>query len=167
MRAKFVFIFFSFFLIGTVASGAVMAETKDLAPLIYEGLKFKGNTGYLHDQQKAEMKNTLPEKQFDIDFDGSSQLPDRSDTSFLFGDSDREGKSTVAAMASEMDLFKEQEMGRNTFINDQPELNTEQSSAGSVGRTLIYIGIILAGLLVLFVFLLPRLMHQSVPQNRK
>ena len=59
-------------------------QVKDLEPLIYEKLKFKKNTNYLHDEKKTEMKNTIPEKQFNIYFDGRKQLPNRGDTSFYF-----------------------------------------------------------------------------------
>jgi hypothetical protein len=171
MKAKFILVLLSLSVFGgnagVVASAEAPKEIEELEPLDYQELEFKENTDYLHDKQKVEMKNTLPEKQFDIDFDGGKQLPNVGDTSFLFEDGERGGKSTVAAMASEMGLFNEEVKVRETNVVETSAMNNAQASESSFGRTVIFVGLIIVGLIMLFVFILPRLIHQPVPQNRK
>jgi hypothetical protein len=139
----------------------------DLDPVIYDELEFKKNTDYLHDKQKIEIKNTLPVEQFDIDFDGSKQLPDRGDTSYLFQEAEREKKSTVAARTSEIGIFEDKGKYRKTEEVQAPIANNEQTVGNNNGRTVIFIGLIAVGLLFLFAFLLPRLINQPVPANGK
>jgi hypothetical protein len=158
----------AFWLIAGNDVGADEVETiHDLDPVIYDKLEFKKNTDYLHDQQKIEMKNTLPVEQFDIDFDGSKQLPDRGNTSYLFQEAEREKKSTVAAMTSEIGLFEDEGKYRKAEEVQAPIANNEQTVGNNTGRTIIFIGLIAVGLLFLFAFLLPRLINQPVPANQK
>ena len=171
MKAKFILLLLSLCVVGGSAGAIASAEgpkdIKEFEPLNYQELEFKGNTDYLHDKQKVEMKNTLPEKQFDIDFDGSKQLPDHSDTLFLFEEAERGKKSTVTVMASEMGLFKADAKDSGTNFIGASSVNDEPTPGTPIGRTVIYMGLIIAGLLVLFGFLLPRFIHQPVPQKRK
>ncbi|MFJ7932759.1 type VII secretion EssA family protein [Sporosarcina sp. NPDC096371] len=136
----------------------------DLEPVIYEKLKFKQNTDYLHDEQKAEMKNTIPVKQFDINFDGSQQLPQKGDTSFVFQEAERGTKSTVAAKTLEIGLFTKENSQETANI---PAEAPSQQATGHAGRTLIFIGLIALGMVVMFMVLLPKLIHQPVPVNGK
>ncbi|MFJ5769046.1 type VII secretion EssA family protein [Psychrobacillus sp. NPDC093180] len=131
---------------------------EELEPVIYEKLQFKKNTDYLHDGKKTEMKNTIPDKQFNIYFDGRKQLPNRSDTSFLFQTSVRGEKSTVAAKSSELNLFMAESKNDmqlpDSFIDDR-------ETATNNTRTLIFLAIIAIGLLALFIVVLPKLVQPS------
>ncbi len=126
----------------------------ELNPLIYKKLRFKQNTDYLHDTGKTEMKNTIPVKQFDINFDGSKRLPKRDDTSYLFQSATRGEKSTVSARTAELDLFNEETTQKLEPILKQDDVKPSNASM----RTWLYIGMIGIGILFLFTFLLPRLM---------
>ncbi|NYF23594.1 type VII secretion protein EssA [Sporosarcina sp. JAI121] len=130
----------------------------DLEPVIYEKLKFKKNTDYLHDRKKVEMKNTIPTKQFDIYFDGRKQLPKRDDISSLFQSDERGEKSTVAAKTAELGLFTKAGDGSNT--RTVPE-TIEEGSASNTSRTMILLLIIAAGLVVLFTIFLPKLVNDK------
>lgn len=162
MRAKYQFILPLLVLMFIGTSFIVVAEepkeAKDLDPLIYEKLEFKKNTDYLHDKQKTEMKNTIPEKQFDIYFDGRNKLPNRGDTSFLFQTAERGEKSTVTAKSSELKLFSSSDTKKLEL--SAAEMKEEKSSNNSV-RTILFFGIIALGVLMLFVILLPRLVNAN------
>ncbi|KXH78555.1 type VII secretion protein EssA [Sporosarcina sp. HYO08] len=130
---------------------------EDLEPLLYERLKFKKNTDYLHDQKKIEMKNTIPVRQFDIQFDGSQKLPDRSDRSYLFQSSNREKASTVAVKSREIGLFKNE---INLKKKDSVQMPADEPAGTSI-RTTIFIGMIVIVLIVLFTFFIPKLAVES------
>lgn len=135
----------------------------DLEPVVYEKLKFKKNTDYLHDSKKVEMRNTIPVKQFDIYFDGRRQLPKRSNGSYLFQTKERGEKSTVAAKTAELGLFTSAEKsGKKTNAVKIVEENT----ATNKPRTLILLAIIVAGLVTLFTFFLPKLVNTSEGDQR-
>lgn len=131
-------------------------QVKDLEPLIYEKLKFKKNTDYLHDEKKTEMKNTIPEKQFNIYFDGRKQLPNRGDTSFLFQTAERGEISTVAAKSSELKLFSNEGIGDKQFSASPIDVG---KSADNQIRTMILLAIIAIGIAVLFIVFIPKLVQ--------
>ena len=133
-------------------------KAEDLDPVIYEKLEFKKNTDYLHDKKKTEMKNTIPQKQFDIYFDGRNKLPNRGDTSYLFLTAERGEKSTVTAKSSELNLFSENDTTKQEVAMDQ--MGEEKSSSNRI-RIIIFFGIVGLGVLALFAFLLPRLVHAN------
>ncbi|WP_144509670.1 type VII secretion protein EssA [Bacillus sp. FJAT-22090] len=139
-------------------------QVKDLEPVIYEKLKFKKNTDYLHDEKKTEMKNTIPEKQFTIYFDGRKQLPNRNDTSFLFQTDKRGEISTVAVRSSELKLFSNEGKGKK-------ELSTSPLDEGEIAnnriRTMILLAIIAVGLVVLFIVFIPKLVQTSDTSMKK
>ena len=135
----------------------------DLEPVVYEKLKFKKNTDYLHDSKKVEMKNTIPVKQFAIYFDGRKQLPKRSNGSYLFRTGERGEKSTVAAKTAELRLFASAEKSGN---NTTAVKIIEDNSATNMPRTLILLGIIVAGLVTLFTIFLPKLVNTSEGDKR-
>ncbi len=145
-----------------VGGVTALAETEEspvqLVPLEYEKLKFEQNTDYLHDEQKTEMKNTIPTKQFDIYFDGRMQLPDREDTSFLFQTSARGEKSTVKVKTSELQLFSLEKKRENEAI---PVTNIEEESSDNMTLTLILIGILAVSMILLFTLFLPKLVNTS------
>ena len=144
---------------------AVEHKTVDeLEPVIYEKLQFKKNTDYLHDGKKTEMKNTIPDKQFDIYFDGRKQLPNRSDTSFLFQTSARGEKSTVAAKSSELNLFMNESKG-DKLLPDSAFLNNE--TATNKTRTMIFLAIIVMGMFALFIVVLPKLVQPTETSTNK
>ncbi|SER67508.1 type VII secretion protein EssA [Psychrobacillus sp. OK032] len=130
----------------------------ELEPVIYEKLKFKKNTDYLHDEKKTEIKNTIPEKQFNIYFDGRKKLPNRSDTSFLFQTSIRGEKSTVAAKSSELNLFMDKSKGEKQLPDSQ--FNSYETASNNT-RTMIFLAIIVIGLIALFIVVLPKLVQPS------
>ncbi|WP_093059439.1 type VII secretion protein EssA [Psychrobacillus sp. OK028] len=132
-------------------------KAEDLEPVIYEKLKFKKNTDYLHDNQKTEMKNTIPKKQFDIYFDGRKKLPNRADTSYLFQTAERGEKSTVTAKSSELQLFSEKEIA----LANETESKIEEESSGNNLRPILFLGLIAIGMLTLFVIFLPKLVNSS------
>ena len=136
----------------------------ELEPVIYEKLKFKKNTDYLHDGKKIEMKNTIPNKQFNIYFDGRKQLPNRSDTSFLFQTSTRGEKSTVAAKSSELNLFMDKSKGDKRLPDSQFNSN---GTATNNTRTMIFLAIIVVGLCALFLVVLPKLVQPSETSTNK
>ncbi len=136
----------------------------DLEPVIYEKPKFKQNTDYLHDEQKAEMKNTIPVKQFDINFDGSKQLPQKGDTSFVFHKAERGTRSTVAVKTLEIGLFTKEKADEKAKI---PIKTKSQQTTGNTTRTMIFIGVIALGMVFMFTVLLPKLLHQPLSVNRK
>lgn len=131
-------------------------QFKDLEPVIYEKLKFKKNTDYLHDGKKTEMKNTIPEKQFNIYFDGRKQLPNRGDISFLFQTAERGEISTVAAKSSELKLFLNEGIGDKEFSASPID---KGKSADNITRTMILLAIIAIGIAVLFIVFIPRLVN--------
>ncbi|GGA19261.1 type VII secretion EssA family protein [Psychrobacillus lasiicapitis] len=131
---------------------------EELEPVIYEKLKFKKNTDYLHDGKKTEMKNTIPDKQFNIYFDGRRQLPNRSDTTFLFQTSARGEKSTVAAKSSELNLFMAESKNDMQLPDSYMD---DRETATNKTRTLIFLAIIAIGLLALFIVVLPKLVQPS------
>ncbi|WP_342514984.1 type VII secretion EssA family protein [Sporosarcina sp. FSL K6-1522] len=135
----------------------------DLEPLLYDKLKFKQNTDYLHDNKKVEMKNTIPVKQFDINFDGSKQLPERGDTSYLFQEAERGKKGTVAVRSSEIGLFTIEHKGRKEEAVRKPQ---DEQLAGTNVRTMVFVGLIAVGILFLFVFLLPKLVNEPAVRTR-
>ena len=135
----------------------------DLEPLTYDKLEFKQNTNYLHDEGKIEMKNTIPVEQFDINFDGSKQLPKRDNTSYLFQTAERGVKSTVAAKTSELGLFTEEDQAEKLDVAVQ--MNNEAPATNHI-RTLIFIGIIGVGIIFLFTFLLPKLVNEQGADRR-
>ncbi|MFJ8064664.1 type VII secretion EssA family protein [Psychrobacillus sp. NPDC096426] len=137
---------------------------EELEPVIYEKLKFKKNTDYLHDGKKTEMKNTIPDKQFDIYFDGRKQLPNRSDTSFLFQTSARGKKSTIAAKSSELNLFMNESKG-DKLLPDSAFLNNE--TVTNKTRTMIFLTIIVVGVFALFIIVLPKLVQPSETSTTK
>lgn len=145
-----------------VGGVTALAETEEspvqLVPLEYEKLKFEQNTDYLHDEQKTEMKNTIPTKQFDIYFDGRMQLPDREDTSFLFQTSARGEKSTVKVKTSELQLFSLEKKRENEAI---PVTNIEEESSDNMTLTLILIGILAVSMILVFTLFLPKLVNTS------
>lgn len=161
MKVKSHLLFPIFLLILVGNSLVVFAEepkkAEDLDPVIYEKLEFKKNTDYLHDKKKTEMKNTIPEKQIDIYFDGRKKLPNRGDTSYLFQTAERGEKSTVTAKSSELKLFSEK---GNTQADVLVSQIGEESSSNSV-RTIIFFVLIGIGILTLFVIFLPRLVSTS------
>ena len=136
----------------------------DLEPVQYEKLKFKQNTDYLHDEQKTEMKNTIPVKQFDINFDGSKQLPKKDDTSFVFHETERGKKSTVAAKTIEIGLFTKANNNEKAKV---PIQANSQLTTGNTTRTMVFIVMIALGMIFLFTILLPRLMNQPGAVNSK
>lgn len=131
-------------------------QVKDLEPVIYEKLKFKKNTDYLHDGKKTEMKNTIPEKQFNIYFDGRKQLPNRADTSFLFQTAKRGEISTIAAKSSELKLFMNEGIGEKEFSSSPID---NGKTADNKARTMILLAIIAIGIAVLFIVFIPKLVH--------
>jgi len=135
----------------------------DLEPVMYEKLKFKQNTDYLHDEQKTEMKNTIPIKQFDINFDGSKQLPKKGDTSFIFQEAERGKKSTVAAKTVEIGLFTKENNNEKAKI---PVPTKSQLMPGSTTRTLIFIVMIALGMIFMFTVLLPKFINQPMSVNK-
>lgn len=124
-----------------------------LDSILYEKLQFKKNTDYLHDKKKVETKNTLPEKQLNLYFDGSRQLPNRQDTSSLFRTDERTEQSTMAVRAAELKLFSERKSESPKEKLSQPT----SSGTNNTLRTWIFIGIVVAGLLLLFVVMVPKL----------
>ncbi|TQR21290.1 type VII secretion EssA family protein [Psychrobacillus vulpis] len=136
----------------------------NLEPVIYEKLTFKKNTDYLHDVKKIEMKNTIPVKQFDIYFDGRKQLPNRSDTSYLFQTAERGEKSTVAAKTSELKLFSKEGKGEKELSgNTVNEVETASDNA----RTMILLAIIAVGLITLFMVFIPRLVNATETSKKQ
>lgn len=147
---------------------SVHAETddsiRDLEPVKYDKLKFKQNTDYLHDTKKVEMKNTIPVKQLDINFDGSKKLPKRGgDISYLFQEAERGQKSTVAAKSTEIGLFIKDNPDRKmeTVKNKQDE-----QPKGTNIRTMIFIGLIAMGMIFLFTVLLPKLVNEPTGREK-
>lgn len=139
-------------------------QVKDLEPVIYEKLKFKKNTDYLHDEKKTEMKNTIPEKQFNIYFDGRKQLPNRSDTSSLFHTAKRGEISTVAVRSSELKLFSKEGKGEKELSASPLD---EDKTADNRIRTMILIAIIAVGVLVLFMVFIPKLVQTPDTSKKK
>ncbi|HJF31854.1 MAG TPA: type VII secretion protein EssA [Sporosarcina psychrophila] len=135
----------------------------DLEPVVYEELKFKKNTDYLHDRKKVEMKNTIPVKQFDIYFDGRKQLPKRSNGSYLFRTGERGEKSTVAAKTTELGLFTSAEKSGKKIAAVKI---IEENTATNMPRTLILLAIIVVGLITLFTIFLPKLVNTAEGNNR-
>ncbi|MFB5085998.1 DUF5383 family protein [Psychrobacillus sp. PGGUH221] len=131
-------------------------SNKELEPVIYEKLKFKKNTDYLHDGKKTEMKNTIPEKQFNIYFDGRRQLPKREDTSYLFQTSERGEVSTVSAKTSDLKLFSNESKGEKE--QSGTSLNMEEP-AGNKTRTMILLAIIAVGIVTLFMVFIPKMVN--------
>ena len=131
-------------------------SNKELEPVIYEKLKFKKNTDYLHDGKKTEMKNTIPEKQFNIYFDGRRQLPNREDTSYLFQTSERGEISTVSAKTSDLKLFSNESKGEKE--QSGTSLNMEEP-AGNKTRTMILLTIIAVGIVMLFMVFIPKMVN--------
>lgn len=131
-------------------------SSKELEPVIYEKLKFKKNTDYLHDGKKTEMKNTIPEKQFNIYFDGRRQLPNRKDTSYLFQTSERGEISTVSAKTSDLKLFSNESKGEKE--QSGTSLNMEEP-AGNKTRTMILLAIIAVGIVTLFMVFIPKMVN--------
>lgn len=131
-------------------------SNKELEPVIYERLKFKKNTDYLHDGKKTEMKNTIPEKQFNIYFDGRRQLPNREDTSYLFQTSERGEISTVSAKTSDLKLFSNESKGEKE--QSGTSLNMEEP-AGNKIRTMILLAIIAVGIVTLFMVFIPKMVN--------
>ncbi|MDF2065913.1 type VII secretion EssA family protein [Bacillus sp. Cr_A10] len=131
-------------------------SSKELEPVIYEKLKFKKNTDYLHDGKKTEMKNTIPEKQFNIYFDGRRQLPNREDTSYLFQTSERGEISTVSAKTSDLKLFSNGSKGEKE--QSGISLNMEEP-AGNKTRTMILLAIIAVGIVTLFMVFIPKMVN--------
>lgn len=147
---------------------SVQAETddsiRDLEPVKYDRLKFKQNTDYLHDTKKIEMKNTIPVKQLDIDFDGSKKLPERGrDISYLFQEAERGQKSTVAAKSAEIGLFTTDTPDRK--VETVKNIQDEQPKSTNV-RTMIFIGLIGVGIIFLFTVLLPKLVNEPNRRNK-
>ena len=135
----------------------------DLEPVVYEKLKFKKNTDYLHDRKKVEVKNTIPVKQFDIYFDGRKQLPKRSNGSYLFRTGERGEKSTVAAKTTELGLFTSAEKSGKKIAAVKI---IEENTATNMPRTLILLAIIVVGLITLFTIFLPKLVNTAEGNNR-
>lgn len=163
MKAKIVVSLFLLFLLAFTSEIAIVQAEEDkkvdeLEPMIYEKLKFKKNTDYLHDGKKMEMKNTIPTKQFDIYFDGRKKLPNRSDTSYLFQTANRGEISTVAAKSLDLKLF-------SNDGNGDKELSSSPSSDGQAvdnrTRTIILLTIIAVGLAALFMIVIPKLVYSS------
>ena len=141
---------------------SVQAETddsiRDLEPVKYDRLKFKQNTDYLHDTKKVEMKNTIPVKQLDINFDGSKKLPERGrDISYLFQEAERGQRSTVAAKSAEIGLFTTDNPDRK--VETVKNIQDEQPKSTNI-RTMIFIGLIGVGIIFLFTVLLPKLVNE-------
>lgn len=163
MKAKRVCSFFLLFLLAftteiAVAQAEENKKMDELEPMIYEKLKFKKNTDYLHDGKKMEMKNTIPTKQFDIYFDGRKKLPNRSDTSYLFQTANRGEKSTVAAKSLDLKLFSN-EGKRDRELSSSPP--GEGKAANHRTRTIILLAIIAVGLAALFMIVIPKLVYSS------
>ena len=147
---------------------SVQAETddsiRDLEPVKYDRLKFKQNTDYLHDTKKIEMKNTIPVKQLDINFDGSKKLPERGrDISYLFQEAERGQKSTVAAKSAEIGLFTTDNPDRK--VETVKNIQDEQPKSTNI-RTMIFIGLIGVGIIFLFTVLLPKLVNEPTRRNK-
>ncbi|WP_301107136.1 type VII secretion EssA family protein [Sporosarcina sp.] len=148
-------------LVGLVDSNDTI---NDLEPVIYEKLKFKKNTDYLHDDGKIEMKNTITNRQFEIQFDGSRKLPEKGDTSYLFQEVVRGGKSTVAAKSLEIGLFTKGKSG----LQEKPITQIPDSSPNRNNlRTLIFLGLITLSLVIMFIFFVPKLVQVSSNDERK
>ncbi len=154
----------SFFIGGVAAVAETEGSSVKLAPLEYEKLKFEKNTDYLHDDQKTEMKNTFPTKQFDIYFDGRMQLPDRDDTSFLFQTSARGEKNTVEVKTSELQLFSIERKKENVST---PVPIVEEESSGNMTLMLILTGVLALTIILLFTLFLPKLVNTSEVSRRK
>lgn len=164
VKASFFILLFSLIVVGNdlVVFAEEPKKVEDLDPVIYEKLEFKKNTDYLHDKQKTEMKNTIPKKQFDIFFDGRNKLPNRGDTSYLFQTAERGEKSTVTAKSSELELFSHKEI-------TQPDVSVtkiEESTSSNVMKIIFFV-LIAAGILTLFIILLPRLVSTTAPKSVK
>jgi len=154
-KGKWLLIWMLFFW-GVISIGVHAEEdnaSSDLTPLIYESLKFKKNTDYLHDDKKLELKNTLPQKQFDIYFDGRQQLPNRDNPSYLFQTSVRGEKSTVSAKSKELQLFSEEKASSVIKTDDRIEVGT-----ASKLPMIIIITLLILSISTLFFFIIPRLM---------
>ncbi|MFS0576296.1 type VII secretion EssA family protein [Sporosarcina sp. 179-K 3D1 HS] len=138
---------------------------KDLEPVLYNKLQFKKNTDYLHDAGKIEMKNTIPVKQFNVQFDGTRKLPARGDTTSLFREAGRSERSTVAAKSKEIGLFTKEVPIRNG-IDGHPNTFQERSADHS-GRTIIFVLLIVIGVVVLFTVFIPKIIQASPAEERK
>ncbi|QTD39746.1 type VII secretion EssA family protein [Sporosarcina sp. Te-1] len=151
----------------TEKSGSATAEDsiEELEPVLYEKLKFNKNTDYLHDAGKIEMKNTLPEKQFNLHFDGSRRLPIRGDSSYLFRSDVRSERSTVAARSEEIGLFTKTATRKNEATVSS-YIPVEQQT-DSNGRTLLFILLIVIGTVVLFTVFIPKTIQESPVRERK
>lgn len=168
MKSKGIVLILLVFLVGSSVSYRVNAKTddaiRDLEPVEYNKLEFKQNTDYLHDEKKVEMKNTIPVKQLDIDFDGSKKLPERGrDISFLFQEAERGQKSTVAVKAIETGLFTtETQVKKVEVIRDIQE----EQSKGTNFRTMVFLGLIAVGVIFLFTVLLPKIGNSPLEKRK-
>ncbi|BAQ10913.1 hypothetical protein OXB_2442 [Bacillus sp. OxB-1] len=138
---------------------------KELEPVLYEKLQFKKNTDYLHDAGKIKMKNTIPVKQIDIQFDGSRKLPDRGDTVNLFRTAERSERGTVAAKSKELGLFSNEVSKREEASVGPGVIDGPSSNSG--GRTLVFILLIAIGAIVLFTVFIPKIIQESPAEERR
>ncbi len=139
-------------------------DVDKLEPIIYEELKFKKNTDYLHDEKKVEMKNTIPIKQFDIQFDGSKKLPDRPNATLLFQNPEREATSTVSVKSAEIGLFTAGSVLEKTV---EPISNAETSQTNRYLISIIFGGLIIGSFIVLITFFLPKLTTENENNHRR
>ena len=110
------------------------------------------------------MKNTIPVKQLDINFDGSKKLPERGrDISYLFQEAERGQKSTVAAKSAEIGLFTTDNPDRK--VENVKNIQDEQPKSTNI-RTMIFIGLISVGIIFLFTVLLPKLVNEPNRRNK-
>ncbi|GKV55013.1 hypothetical protein NCCP2222_09600 [Sporosarcina sp. NCCP-2222] len=146
-------------------SAATDGSIEDLEPVLYEKLKFNKNTDYLHDAGKIEMKNTLPEKQFNLHFDGSRRLPARGDSSYLFRTDVRGERSTVAARSKEIGLFTKTAVRKNeATVSSYIPVEQQRDSNG---RTLLFVLLIVIGTVILFTVFIPKTIQESPVRERK
>ncbi|PLR96526.1 type VII secretion protein EssA [Bacillus sp. T33-2] len=143
-------------------SDPAMAEPNidQLTPNTYEKKEFNKNTDFLHEKSLSERRQSIPEEQKGLTFIKPSSDPMEKIQEQLFSQSTKEN-NTIRAKAQQMQLFSGEE--ERQFITEEDTGTTAEKESG---LSLLYIVLLVAGILVVFAFLIPK-MAQSKEFEKK
>lgn len=131
---------------------------EELNPNEYKDKQFKDNTEYLHNDPLLEKRESLPEEQKLLDFLPKDYDAEEEMKKQLFQEGFEKHKTTAYESTKLL-----------LFINDEKAVKTEDTKSSRLtdtkGIKTFYIGLLLALLLLTFLFLLPRFIRGTKESN--
>lgn len=141
--------------------GTVFADTdiKDLKPNVFKDKKVDWNTDYLHDKAHYRQKTSIPKIQRQLTFKKDKHNPAKEMEKELFQGNTKEN-NTITAKATKLHLFSDK--------GDTPyhPTDTDMQNTGNSSLVVLYLSIIGAGIVLMFLILIPRMIQKPESKSK-